>query len=108
MSSLSLRPDHSLTILSDGFVSQLHPFRFLHECDSSYGVLTFAPAGLTPAEQTSLRWTHWVANSKLGQNPSPSSVLRSAVKGAFVVFGNNTISLHILRGVLAAAAIYGS
>ena len=64
MSSLSLRPDHSLTILSDGFVSQLHPFRFLHECDSSYGVLTFAPAGLTPAEQTSLRWTHWVANSK--------------------------------------------
>src|SRR5215472_16037306 len=57
MSSLSLRPDHSLTILSDGFVSQLHPFRFLHECDSSYGVLTFAPAGLTPAEQTSLRWT---------------------------------------------------
>src|SRR5215472_17495957 len=50
----------------------------------------------------------WVANSKLGQNPSSSSVLRSAVKGAFVVFGNNTISLHILRGVLAAAAIYGS
>jgi len=29
-------------------------------------------------------------------------------KGAFVVFGNRTISLHILRGVLAAAAIYGS
>ena len=29
-------------------------------------------------------------------------------KGGFVVFGNNTISLHILRGVLAAAAIYGS
>jgi hypothetical protein len=25
-----------------------------------------------------------------------------------VVFGNNTISLHILRGVLAGAAIYGS
>jgi hypothetical protein len=67
MSSLSLRPDHSLTILSDGFVSQLHPFRFLHECDSSYGVLTFAPAGLTPAEQTSLRWTHWVANSEFGR-----------------------------------------
>jgi hypothetical protein len=66
MSSLSLRPDHSLTILSDGFVSQLHPFRFLHESDSSYGVLTFAPAGLTPAEQTSLRWTHWVANCQMG------------------------------------------
>jgi hypothetical protein len=25
-----------------------------------------------------------------------------------VVFGNSTIRLHILRGVLAAAAIYGS
>jgi len=36
LSSLSLRPDHSLTILSDGFVNQLHPLRFLHECDSSY------------------------------------------------------------------------
>src|SRR5262249_948582 len=42
------------------------------------------------------------------QNPSFSSVLRSVVKGALVVFGNSTISLHILRGVLAAAAIYGS
>ena len=52
--------------------------------------------------------TVWVANSKLGQNPSFSSVLRSVVKKAFVVFGNSTISLHILRGVLAAAAIYGS
>jgi len=29
-------------------------------------------------------------------------------EGAFVVFGNSTIRLHILRGVLAAAAIYGS
>jgi hypothetical protein len=64
MSSLSLRPDHSLTILSDGFVSQLHPFRFLHECDSSYGVLTFAPAGLTPAEQTSLRKLLGISNKQ--------------------------------------------
>jgi hypothetical protein len=45
---------------------------------------------------------------KLGQNPLSSSVLQCAVKGAFVVFGNSRISLHILRGVLAAAAIYGS
>jgi hypothetical protein len=49
-----------------------------------------------------------VANPKSSQNPLSSSVLRSAVKGALVVFGNSTISLHILRGVLAAAAIYGS
>ena len=45
MSSLSLRPDHSLTILSDGFVSQLHLFRFLHKCDSSYEALTFYLGG---------------------------------------------------------------
>ena len=49
-----------------------------------------------------------MANPKSSQNPLSSSVLRSAVKGALVVFGNSTISLHILRGVLAAAAIYGS
>jgi len=71
MSSLSLRPDHSLTILSDGFVSQLHPSRFLHECDSSYGVLTFAPAGLTPAEQTSFYWTHWVAKFQIAADFGP-------------------------------------
>ena len=46
MSSLSLRPDNSLTILSDGFVSLLHPFRFLHECDSSYEALTFYLDGI--------------------------------------------------------------
>jgi len=63
VSSPKLRPDDSLTILSDGFVSQLHPRRFLHECDSSYGALTSTPAGLTPAEQASLCWTHCVANS---------------------------------------------
>jgi hypothetical protein len=62
LSSPKLRPDDSRTILSDGFVSQLHPRRFLHECDSSYGALTFAPMGLIPTEQTCLRWTHWVAN----------------------------------------------
>jgi hypothetical protein len=62
MSSPKLRPDDSLTILSDGFVNQLHPLRFLHECDSSYGALTSTPAGLTPAEQTSLSWTHSLAN----------------------------------------------
>ncbi len=42
----------------DGLVSQLRQFRFLHQGDSSYGALTFAPAGLAPAEHASLRWTH--------------------------------------------------
>jgi hypothetical protein len=62
MSSPKSRPDDSLAILSDGFVSQLHPLRFPHECDSSYGALTSTPAGLAPAEQTSLCWTHSMAN----------------------------------------------
>jgi hypothetical protein len=45
VSSLLLRPDDSLTILYDGFVSQLHPCRFLHKCDSSYEALTFYLGG---------------------------------------------------------------
>src|SRR5450759_4570331 len=28
-------------------VSRLHPFRFLHECDPSYGALTITPVRLT-------------------------------------------------------------
>ena len=58
MGSLALRPGNSLTMLNDGFVSRLHPIRFLHGCDPSYGVLTFAPVGLSPTEHASLRWTH--------------------------------------------------
>jgi hypothetical protein len=30
----------------------------LHPAIQATGRLTFAPAGLTPAEHTSLRWTH--------------------------------------------------
>ena len=47
----------------DGFVSPLHPLRFLHGWDSGYGALTSTPVGLFPTEQASLRWTHWVANN---------------------------------------------
>ena len=35
MGSLALRPGDSLTILYDGFVSRLHPIRFLLGCDPS-------------------------------------------------------------------------
>jgi hypothetical protein len=31
----------------DGFVDRLHALRFLHACDPSYRVLTFAPVGLS-------------------------------------------------------------
>ena len=62
MGSLALRPGDSLTTPKDGFVSQLHPLRFLHECDSSYGALTSTLVGLSPTEQTSLSWAHSLAN----------------------------------------------
>jgi hypothetical protein len=38
----------------DGFVGWLHPLRFLHGCNPSYGGLTFTPVGLTPTEHASL------------------------------------------------------
>ena len=38
----------------DGFVGWLHPLRFLHECNPSYGGLTFTPMGLTLIEHASL------------------------------------------------------
>src|SRR5215813_1245442 len=41
-----------------GFVGWLHPLRFLHECNPSYGGLAFTPVGLSPTEHASLCWTH--------------------------------------------------
>jgi len=58
MRSLALRPGYSLIIpemtLSVGF-NILVSF---HVATLATGFLTFTPAGLHPAEQTSLRWTH--------------------------------------------------
>ena len=58
LGSLALRPGDSLAILkmalSIGFIS------FVSSTDAiqATGLLTLAPVGLTPTEQTSLRWTH--------------------------------------------------
>ncbi len=43
------------------FVDRLQIIAFAPLCYPSYGALTLAPAGLFPAEQTSLRWTHEIA-----------------------------------------------
>src|ERR1700675_1722988 len=40
------------------FVDRLQSFSFHHLCYPNYGALTFTPAGLSPAEHASLRWTH--------------------------------------------------
>ena len=50
-------------------VSQLHPSRFLHERDSSYGALTFSPVGLSPTEHASLRWTHSCPKTQTNSRP---------------------------------------
>jgi hypothetical protein len=55
---LSLRPGNSLTIprmaLSMGFRSSVS----LQSAIQATGLLALTPAGLTPAEHASLRWTH--------------------------------------------------
>ncbi len=42
----------------DGCVNRLQDFGFPPPCYPSYRALAFTLAGLTPTEQTSLRWTH--------------------------------------------------
>src|SRR5271155_1932810 len=41
-----------------GVVDRLQSLGFPPPCYPNYGVLIFAPAGLSPAEHASLRWTH--------------------------------------------------
>jgi len=41
-----------------GFVDRLQSLGFPPPCYPNYGLLTFTPAGLSPAEHISLRWTH--------------------------------------------------
>jgi hypothetical protein len=42
-------------------VDRLQSFSFHHLCYPIYGALTSTPAGLSPAEHASLRWTHHAA-----------------------------------------------
>src|SRR5260370_6097121 len=42
----------------EDFVDRLQSFCFHHLCYPNYGALTSTPAGLSPAEHASLRWTH--------------------------------------------------
>jgi hypothetical protein len=58
MGSLALRPGDSLTTLKMALSVGFRSLGFPPVCDSSYRALTFALAGLTPAERASLSWTH--------------------------------------------------
>src|ERR1700676_2565620 len=59
------------------FFDRVQSFSFHHLCYPNYGALTFTPAGLSPAEHASLRWTH----NRTGRFPA------SGLYGAFIVKG---------------------
>src|SRR6202048_800234 len=60
-------------------VDRLQSFSFHHLCYPNYGALTSTPAGLSPAEHASLRWTHnWTgrfpaSSSRTNFTPSPTA-----------------------------------
>ncbi len=56
--SLSLRPDDSLTIPTMALSMGFRYLVSLLPAIQTTGLLVFTPAGLTPAEHTSLTWTH--------------------------------------------------
>jgi hypothetical protein len=58
MRSLSLRPGDSLTNLTLALSMGFRPSVSLQSAIQATGLLALAPAGLTPAENASLRWTH--------------------------------------------------
>ncbi|HHT7352502.1 TPA: hypothetical protein ACTZ6X_003036 [Legionella pneumophila] len=62
--SFALRPGRSLTLLIQGFVNRLQRLSHLKRCYSSYWSLIFNQAGLSPAETSSLCWTHRVLDAK--------------------------------------------
>ena len=47
-----------VSLPKEDFVDRLQSFCFHHLCYPNYGALTSTPAGLSPAEHASLRWTH--------------------------------------------------
>src|SRR5215813_8242495 len=86
LSSPKLRPDDSLpSFLMALSVSFIRVVSF-NERDSSYGALTSTPMGLTPTEQTSLCWTHSMANSIITR----PSVFGTALDNAASIHRNQT------------------
>src|ERR1700722_13055626 len=59
-------------------VDRLQSFSFHHLCYPNYGVLTLTPAGLSPAEHASLRWTHNASSSFSNKVGTVAGSTRSA------------------------------
>src|SRR4051794_21686073 len=57
-----------------GLVDRLQSFSFHHLCYPNYGALTLTPAGLSPAEHASLRWTHKHAVKQVDRLMSNESI----------------------------------
>jgi hypothetical protein len=58
MGSLALRPGNSLTVPRTALSISFTSFVSSTGVTQATGLLTLAPAGLTPTEHASLRWTH--------------------------------------------------
>lgn len=58
MRSLVLRSGHSLTVLKMALSAGFNILVSFHVAALATRLLTFTSAGLTPAVQTNLRWTH--------------------------------------------------
>jgi len=80
------------------FVDRLQSFSFHHLCYPNYGALTSTPAGLSPAEHASLRWTHnWTCRFPASSSPTGFTARHSAWQfGA----GVRDAAGRILRGQL--------
>ena len=87
---------------SGDVVDRLQSLGFPPPCYPNYGVLIFAPAGLSPAEHASLRWTH----NRTGRFPASGSRLSNGRPSIFVPFEMKcTATLVDLRRNIHASVV---
>ena len=76
---------------------------YLHPATLATGLLAFTPAGLSPAEHASLRWTHILACGSLA--PGFSDSLASAARhyhGVYMISPVTFQALYTFRGLHSA------
>src|SRR6478672_5504727 len=79
-------------------VDRFQSFSFHHLCYPNYRALTFTPAGLSPAEHASLRWTH----NRTCSFPAYGShlgCLTAALGLPYALRPGDTLSRHCVRHV---------
>src|SRR6202161_2216106 len=72
-------------------VDRLQSFSFHHLCYPNYGALTSTPAGLSPAEHASLRWTH-NRTSRFPASGSPTGFTARYTESKQTARGFGTVS----------------